>query len=122
MVHVLVSRSLLIALAWKRTEPAWVVITPGTGLLPRTHSLCLLICLVTLSEAMPSVIHSQNSKDLACTELDIVELSNEYGSNALEDSGPIHVYSSSDRQDKAADPFVHTIVLFNTFNHGGQGC
>lgn len=113
-------RSLLLAVGWNK--PAWVVLTPGTGMLPRTHSLCLLICLVTLSEAVPSVMHSQNSEDLACIELNIVELSNKYGSNALEDSGSIHVYSSSDWQDKTANPFVHTIVLLNTFNHGGQCC
>lgn len=67
-------------------------------------------------------MHSQNSEDLACVELHIVELGNEYSSNALEDSGSIHVYSSSDWQDKTADPFVHTIVLLNTFHHGGQCC
>lgn len=67
-------------------------------------------------------MHSQNSEDLACVELDIVELGNEYGSDALEDSGAIHVYSSSDRQDETADPFVHTIVFLNTFNHRGQCC
>lgn len=102
------------------TEPVWVVLTPGTGTLPRTCSLCLFICLLTLSEVMPSVMHSQNSEDLACIEIDIVELSNEHGSNALEDSGSIHVYSSSDWQDKTADPFIHTIVLLNALNHRGQ--
>lgn len=67
-------------------------------------------------------MHSQNSEDLASVEVDIVQLGNEYSSNALEDSSSIHVYSSSDGQDKTADPFVYTIILLNTFNHGGQSC
>jgi len=67
-------------------------------------------------------LNSQDGEDLSSVQLSIVELSNEDSSNALEYGRSVHVNSSSDGKDEAADAFVHTVVLLHTLYHRGKSC
>lgn len=65
--------------------------------------------------------HSQDSEDLSSVELMVVQLGDEDSGNALEDGRSVHVDSRPDREDEAADPLVHAVVLLYTLHHGRQG-
>lgn len=68
------------------------------------------------------IIASQDGEDLSGVQLSIVELSDEDSGDALEYGRPIHVNGGPDGKDEAADAFVHTVVLLDTFYHGGKSC
>lgn len=69
-----------------------------------------------------SGLNSQDGEDLSSVQLCIVELSDEDSGDALEYGRAVHVNSSPDGKDEAADTFVHTVVLLNTFYHRGKSC
>lgn len=64
--------------------------------------------------------NSQDGEDLPAVQLDVVELSDEDGGDALEDGGAVHVHRGPDGEDEAADALVHTVVLLHALYHGGK--
>lgn len=65
-------------------------------------------------------LDSQDGEDLSSVQLCVVELSDEDCSDALENGCPVHVDRGTNGKDKAADAFVHTIILLNTLYHRGK--
>lgn len=97
-----------------------MVLTEGTE-----SCVCFHLLIVMLSNRKKTFYHplnSQDGEDLSSVQLSIVELSDEDSGDALEYGRPVHVDSGSDGKDEAADAFVHTVVLLNTFYQRGKSC
>lgn len=67
-------------------------------------------------------LNSQDGEDLPAVQLDVVELSDEDGGDALEYGRAVHVHRGPDGEDEAADALVHAVVLLDALYHGGKRC
>lgn len=67
-----------------------------------------------------SVSHLQDGNDLDEVQGNVIELSDENCSHALEESGSVHVDRRSDGQDKSADVLGHAVLFLHALHHEGQ--
>lgn len=78
-----------------------------------------MLVVLLLNKSFSHSLNLQDCEDLPSVQLGIVELSNEDGSDALEDGSAIHVNRGPNGQNEAADAFIHTIILLHTLYHRG---
>lgn len=61
-----------------------------------------------------------DGKNLAKVKVHVIHLSNEDGCHSLVEGGAIHIDGGTHREDKASNPFIHTVVFFKTAEGDGQ--
>ena len=65
-------------------------------------------------------LHLPDGNDLSDVHADVVHLGNEQRRNGFIESGAVHVNGGPHRNDKAADPGVNVVVVFQALQRHGH--